>query len=60
MKTFRELIAWELEQDRKQGRPALAEEKGESKLSATMLRKLRYISANIPADREIPQSFGTA
>jgi hypothetical protein len=46
MKTFRELISWELEQESKRKRAALSlsEEGGNTKLSASMLRKMRYLS----------------
>ena len=61
MKTFRELIAWELEQDSKQRRSAGKGEDGGSKLADSMLRKLRYLSSNVsPTGKEFPQSFGTA
>jgi hypothetical protein len=60
MKTFRELIAWELEQDRKQRRSASPEENGGSKLTDSMLRKLRYLSSNVSSAKEFPQNFGTA
>jgi hypothetical protein len=46
MKTFRELISWELEQEKNQGRSVqLSTEDGAGKLSACLLRKLRYLSA---------------
>ena len=45
MKTFRELISWELEQEKNQGRSVqLSTEEGAGKLSACLLRKLRYLS----------------
>jgi hypothetical protein len=46
MKTFRELISWELEQDKKQGRSlAITTEDGSGKLGSCVLRKLRYLTA---------------
>jgi hypothetical protein len=46
MKTFRELISWELEQDKKQNRSLLiTTEDAAGKLSSCVLRKLRYLSA---------------
>lgn len=46
MKTFRELISWELEQEAKQMPAAfsLSEDDGAEKLSASVLRKLRYLN----------------
>ena len=45
MKTFGELIAWELEQDRKtQNRSSMADETGSSRLGEMMLRKLKYLN----------------
>jgi hypothetical protein len=46
MKTFRELISWELEQDSKQkpARVRLSED-GDGKLSASVLSKIRYLNA---------------
>jgi hypothetical protein len=45
MKTFRELISWELEQEANQTAPklSLTEDAGAGKLGASVLRKLRYI-----------------
>jgi hypothetical protein len=61
MKTFRELIAWELEQERKGKRPVLDTANGASKLTDTVVRKLRYLNSNVSSgDREIPHNFGTA
>ena len=51
MKTFSELISWELEQEAKDKASPLKlmEEDGAGKLSASVLRKLRYLnSASIP------------
>lgn len=47
MKTFRELISWELEQERKQksAAPSLSEDEDIGKLGASVLRKIRYLSA---------------
>jgi hypothetical protein len=46
MKTFRELISWELEQEKNQGRsvPNSMAESGE-KLSSSLIRKYRYLNA---------------
>ena len=47
MKTFRELISWELEQEAKEKASPLklTEEDGAGKLSASVLRKLRYLNS---------------
>lgn len=46
MKTFRELISWELEQEKNQGRSAqLSTTESGEKLSSCLLRKYRYLSA---------------
>ncbi|MGZ8901373.1 MAG: hypothetical protein ACXW3Z_14885 [Limisphaerales bacterium] len=47
MKTFSELISWELEQEAKQkvSPLKLAEEDSGGKLSASVLRKLRYLNS---------------
>jgi len=60
MKTFRELIAWELEQDRKQKSAAAA--KSSSELNTTILRKLRYLNSNVSSgtNQHPPQSFSAA
>ena len=61
MKTFRELIAWELEQDRKQQRPTSAEGTGADKLTATMVRKLRYLNSTGSSSGKVsPPSYGSA
>ena len=61
MKTFRELIAWELEQERKQKRSAAAAKNGSSELNTTILRKLRYLNSNVSSnDRQLPQNFSAA
>lgn len=47
MKTFRELISWELEQEAKE-KPAslsLPEDDGAGKLSASVLRKIRFLNS---------------
>ena len=47
MKTFNELILWELQQEANQNstRLSLSEEQGNGKLSASVLRKLRYLKS---------------
>ncbi|HEV8543759.1 MAG TPA: hypothetical protein VGR78_15305 [Verrucomicrobiae bacterium] len=46
MKTFRELISWELEQDKRHNRSLLVStEDAAGRLSSCVLRKLRYLSA---------------
>ncbi|HTG44825.1 MAG TPA: hypothetical protein VK633_09865 [Verrucomicrobiae bacterium] len=46
MKTFRELISWELEQEKKQNRPLHStSEDAAGKLGSCVLRKLRSLSA---------------
>ena len=60
MKTFRELIAWELEQERKQKRSTAPKNAG-SELNTTILRKLRYLNSNVSSnDRQLPQNFSAA
>ncbi len=60
MKTFRELIAWELEQERRKKR-SLRDGEMTGKLSQSVLRKFRFLSSNVAsADRDFPQNFGTA
>jgi hypothetical protein len=50
MKTFNELILWELQQEANQNSSSLSlsEEHGSSKLGASVLRKLRYLKS--PSD----------
>ena len=47
MKTFRELISWELEQETKQRSAtlSLSGDEASGKLSASVVRKIRYLSA---------------
>jgi hypothetical protein len=46
MKTFRELISWELEQDKKLNHSLLVtSEDAAGKLTSSVRRKLRYLSA---------------
>jgi hypothetical protein len=47
MKTFSELISWELEQERKERADALSLSEDESggKLSASIMRKMRYLNS---------------
>ena len=47
MKTFRELISWELEQETKERPvpPSLSEDEAGGKLSASVMRKMRYLSS---------------
>jgi len=45
MKTFRELISWELEQEQKtRARLQVSSDEIAQKLSATVLRKIRHLS----------------
>ena len=59
MKTFRELIAWELEQDRRRKRPVPAEQNG-SRLTDFMLRKLKYLNANPSEEKALPHRLEIA
>ena len=46
MKTFREMISWELDQDKRRTRTLhITTEDGTGKLGSCILRKLRYLSA---------------
>ena len=46
MKTFSELISWELEEEKKLNRPArISTEESSSQLGGSVLRKVRYLSA---------------
>jgi hypothetical protein len=48
MKTFREMISWELEQEKKGARTLqITTEEAASKLGACILRKLRHLSSNV-------------
>ena len=56
MKTFRELIAWELEQEGKAHRPLqVSAEEATGKLGSCVLRKLRHLSSSASSD---PKSIG--
>ena len=45
MKTFREMISWELEQEKKLGQSLqITTEEAAGKLGSCILRKLRYLS----------------
>lgn len=59
MKTFRELIAWELEQDRKQKRADSTDNNG-ARLSAMMMRKLKYLNSSSDSGRDFPQNYEAA
>ena len=53
MKTFRELISWELEQESKQ-KPvvlSLTEDDGNTKLSASLLRKIKHLNSTASAQK---------
>ena len=60
MKTFRELITWELEQDRKQKRTRFTESNGSARLSEIMMRKLKYLNSTSESGRGFPQSYEAA
>ena len=62
MKTFRELISWELEQESKQRRAALSlsEDDAAGGLSASVLRKLRYLNSGNAAEKIAPDGFSPA
>jgi hypothetical protein len=63
MKTFNELISWELEQEAKQktSQLKLTEGDGAGKLSASVLRKLRYLNAvGRAAPKTSDQGFSAA
>jgi hypothetical protein len=50
MKTFREMISWELEQEKKSGqRLQITTEEAAGRLGSCILRKLRYLSATTEA-----------
>jgi hypothetical protein len=52
MKTFREMISWELEQDKRQTRSLhITTEDGAGKIGSSMMRKLRYLSAGANGQR---------
>lgn len=59
MKTFRELIAWELEQDRKQKNSDARHVASADKLSEMMMRKLKYLNSN-PTERPLSSAYETA
>ena len=60
MKTFSELISWELEQDKKQTRSlAITTEEASGKIGASMLRKMRYLSA-APTMVRVPEAWKPA
>jgi hypothetical protein len=47
MKTFREMISWELEQEKKGARTLqITTEEAAGKLGSCILRKLRYLSSS--------------
>ena len=63
MKTFREMISWELEQDAKQKAfdLSLTEDHGVRNLSASVMRKLRYLSsASTAGQKSASQGFNPA
>ena len=61
MKTFRELISWELEQDaEKRTEPSLTKEDAGAKLNASVLRKLKYLNAAGSASEGSAESFSPA
>ncbi|HEX7862934.1 MAG TPA: hypothetical protein VF773_21555 [Verrucomicrobiae bacterium] len=62
MKTFRELISWELEQDSKRGRASLSlsEDDGGGNLTASVLRKLRYLNSRNESPKTAPDGFSPA
>ncbi len=48
MKTFREMISWELEQDKKTARTLqITTEDAAGKLGSCVLRKIRHLSNNV-------------
>jgi hypothetical protein len=53
MKTFRELISWELEQDKRQAGATTSAEERAAKLGTCVLRKLRYLSSASKAAPEM-------
>jgi hypothetical protein len=50
MKTFREMISWELEQEKKSAQTLqITTEEAGGKLGSSILRKLRYLSTSAEA-----------
>ena len=62
MKTFSELISWELEQDANKKAPplSLTEDVAAGKLSASVMRKLRYIRSGASDSKSGSESWSTA
>ena len=61
MKTFSELISWELEQERKRKRSlAMTSEDASGKLSDSVLRKLKYLNSAGASSSKVPETFQTA
>lgn len=63
MKTFSEMILWELEQEakRKTSSATLAEDEGAGKLNASILRKFRYLNSTGGAvSKSAAQDFSPA
>lgn len=62
MKTFSEMISWELEQEasKKAPRLSLTEDVGAGKLSASVMRKLRYIRSGAADTKSSSESWSPA
>jgi hypothetical protein len=62
MKTFSELISWELEQEKNGYRSlATACEDAAEKLSASVLRKMKYLSTGAgTTPKALPDNYGAA
>jgi len=62
MKTFSELISWELEQEASRKSPAssLPKDAEAGKLDATVLRKLRYMRSGVTGTKTGSESWSAA
>jgi hypothetical protein len=61
MKTFRELISWELEQEEKEHQPLqITTEDASGKLGSCVLRKMRHLSAAAASHKEIETAYKSA
>lgn len=62
MKTFSELISWELEQEKKRGNSLnVTSEEAAGKLNRSVLRRMKYLSsAGESGGKSMRESFGVA
>jgi hypothetical protein len=57
MKTFREMISWELEQEKKGARTLqITTEEVAGKLGSCILRKVRHLSSDVDEQLKSPQT----